>query len=152
MNPSPTVGLLIDGATLAAVLMIVVTVLGRLIGATRVKAVLVAVVVAAALAYVGFALAAGETGLWLVAELIGVGIYGGLAWRGIRGSRWWLVAAWAAHPLWDVLLHHLGPGGSFAPISYTIPCLSFDLLIAAYIALAARTWSARPTVPARSRA
>jgi hypothetical protein len=34
------------------------------------------------------------------------------------------------------VLHYLGPGHSFTPITYTIPCLSFDLLVAAYIAIA----------------
>ena len=54
---------------------------------------------------------------------------------GLFGSIWWIVAGWALHPLWDVGLHFLGPGRSFAPETYTIACLGFDLLVAAYIAI-----------------
>jgi len=64
------------------------------------------------------------------------GIYGTLALRGLRYSPLWLAAGWAFHPLWDVALHYFGPGGSFAPASYTITCVSFDLLVAAYVVLA----------------
>ena len=85
--------------------------------------------------YIVFAVRAGEGTLWLVGELVGVAIFGGVALLGLRGSLWWIVAAWALHPLWDVGLHYLGPGRSFAPETYTIACLSFDLLVAAYIAL-----------------
>ena len=54
---------------------------------------------------------------------------------GLPGSRWWLVTGWVLHHLWDMVLHYLGPRQSFAPATYTIPCLSFDLLVAAYIAI-----------------
>jgi hypothetical protein len=36
----------------------------------------------------------------------------------------------------DGVLHYLGPGRPFAPETYTIACLSFDLLVAAYMAIA----------------
>jgi hypothetical protein len=39
------------------------------------------------------------------------------------------------HPLWDVGLHYLGPGRSFAPETHAISCLSFDLLVVAFIAV-----------------
>ena len=67
---------------------------------------------------------------------MGVAVFGGIGLLGLRGSLWWIVAAWALHPLWDVGLHYLGPGRSFAPETYTIACLSFDLLVAAYITIA----------------
>ena len=77
-------------------------------------------------------------------ELVGVAIFGGVALLGLRGSLWWIVAAWALHPLWDVGLHYLGPGRSFAPETYTIACLSFDLLVAAYVAIVAFLGRAKP--------
>jgi hypothetical protein len=40
------------------------------------------------------------------------------------------------HPVWDILLHYVGPGHTFAPETYTIPCITFDLGVAAYIAVA----------------
>jgi hypothetical protein len=67
--------------------------------------------------------------------VVGVAIFGGMALLGLGGSLWWIVAGWALHPLWDVGLHYVAPGRSFAPESYTIACLSFDLLVTAYIAI-----------------
>ena len=41
------------------------------------------------------------------------------------------------------MLHYLGPGRSLGPETYTIVCLSFDLLVAAYIAIARALGSVR---------
>ena len=60
-------------------------------------------------------------------EAVGVAVF---------GRMWWIVAGWALHPLWDVGLHYLGRGRPFAPETHTIACLSFDLLVAAYVAIA----------------
>jgi hypothetical protein len=57
-----------------------------------------------------------------------------MALLGLRSSLWWIVVGWTLHPLWDVGLHYLGPGRLFAPETYTIACLSFDLLVVAFIA------------------
>jgi hypothetical protein len=89
----------------------------------------------AAFTYIVFAVQAGEGTFWVVGELVGVAVFGGMGLLGLRGSPWWLAAGWAAHPIWDVALHYFGPGGSFAPESYAITCTSFDLLIAGYIAI-----------------
>jgi hypothetical protein len=35
-------------------------------------------------------------------------------------------------------LHFFGPGHAFAPETYTITCLSFDLVVAAYVAVVYR--------------
>ena len=35
-------------------------------------------------------------------------------------------------------MHFFGPGHAFAPETYTITCLSFDLVVAAYVAVAYR--------------
>jgi hypothetical protein len=48
-------------------------------------------------------------------------------------------SGWALHPVWDIALHYFGPGASFAPVAYTVSCLTFDLAVAAYIAVAYRT-------------
>ncbi len=54
---------------------------------------------------------------------------------GMRGSPYWIAAAWAVHPLWDVVLHFIGPGHAFAPVTYTIPCLTYDVAVAAIYAV-----------------
>lgn len=88
----------------------------------------------AALIYVGFVLAGGGGLGGLVTELIGVALFGTVAWLGLRRSALWLAAGWAAHVGWDLLLHPLaGPG--YAPAWYVRACLGFDLVVAAWIAL-----------------
>ncbi len=122
-------GLLVDGAVGGAVLSVVALLLPRFT-----KLILAVVLVIAAVIYIFFVHKIDHTG-WLLVEIAGVGIYGMMAWLGVRRSPWWLAAGWALHPLWDVALHFFGPGHTFAPISYTIPCLSYDLLVAAVIAI-----------------
>lgn len=133
--PPLIVGLLINGVAYAAIFIVVALLISRFAGEFGWRAFLVLFMFIAAGLYIVFAVLAGEGTLWLVGELVGVATFGGVALLGPRGSLWWIVAAWALHPLWDVGLHYLGPGRSFAPETYTIACLSFDLLVAAYIAL-----------------
>jgi len=129
-------GLLFNGAVASLQLIIISFLLSRFIRDVVGRALLAIALIIAALAYVAFAIGAGEGALWVVGELVGVGIYGAMGLLGVRGSPMWLAAGWALHPLWDVVLHYFGPGSSFAPINYTIPCISFDLLVAVYIAIA----------------
>ena len=129
------VGLLINGVAYAAIFIIVALVIYRFAGEFASRSFLVLFLFIAAGLYIVFALRAGEGILWIVGEVVGVAIFGGMALLGLRGSPWWIVAGWALHPLWEVGLHSRGPGRSFAPESYTIACLSFDLLVAAYIAI-----------------
>ena len=132
---------LVDGVVLALALVVVVHLLARVVPTVVVRALLASVLVVAAGVYIVFAVAAGAGAAWTVAEIAGVAVYGTLAALGVRGSHWWLVAGWAAHPVWDVALHYVGPGHAFAPDTYTIPCLSFDLLVAVYIVLVGARWS-----------
>ena len=136
MTAQMFVGLLVEGAILAVPLILIAFLLSRFIGDIIGRSLLVVFLFAAAGAYFGFALLAAPGPIWVLAELVQVIIFGAIALLGLRGSPWWLAAGWALHPLWDVVLHYVGPGHSFAPITYTIPCLSFDLLVAAYIAIA----------------
>ena len=130
------VGYLVSGAVEALVLVVVAFLLSRFIRDIVGRSLLVAVLFVAAALYIVFAVRASEGTFWVVGELVGVGIYGTMGLLGLRGSPWWLAAGWAVHPIWDVALHYFGPGGSFAPESYTITCVSFDLLVAAYVAIA----------------
>ena len=61
-----------------------------------------------------------------------------MGWLGLRRSPLWLAAGWALHPVWDIALHFFGPGRAFAPETYTIACLSYDLVVAGYIVAAYR--------------
>jgi len=98
------------------------------------RQILAAVLVLAAVFYIAFAARAGAGSAWIAAEVLGVLLYGGMAIAGVRGSPWWLVAGWALHPAWDIALHYVGPGHAFAPASYSLACLSWDWLVAGYMA------------------
>jgi hypothetical protein len=135
-NPPLIVGLLINGVAYAAIFIVVAVLISRFTSEIVWRSFLVLFLFIAAGLYIVFALRAGESALWVLVELVGVAIFGAMALLGLRGSLWWIVAAWALHPLWDVVLHYLGPGSSFAPETYTIACLSFDWLVAAYITIA----------------
>ena len=108
------VGLLINGVAYAAIFIIVALVISRFAGEFAWRSFLVLFLFIAAGLYIVFAVRAGEGILWVVGELVGVAIFGGLALLGLRGSPWWIVAGWTLHPLRDVGLHYLGPGRSFA--------------------------------------
>lgn len=93
--------------------------------------------VVAALIYVGFAVVALEWG-WLLVEAAGLVAYTAFAVLGLRLSPWWLALGWAAHPAWDVFLHLTGPAPGIAPAWYAVACISFDILVAGYIAVRIR--------------
>jgi hypothetical protein len=130
------VGLLVEGAVGAVVLIVIAFLLSRFARDIVGRSLLVIFLFAAAGAYFGFAIAAGAGPVWMLIELAQVVIFGAMALLGLRGSPYWLAAGWALHPLWDVGLHYIGPGRSFAPMTYAIACISFDLVVAAYIAIA----------------
>lgn len=128
--------MLVDGAVGATVLVVVAFLLSRFTRDVVGRGLLAAVLVGAAAMYILFAVRAGEPAFWVVGEIVGVAIYGTMGALGVRGSYWWLVAGWALHPIWDMGLHYAGPGGSFTPMAYAVSCLSWDLLVAAYVAVA----------------
>ena len=130
------VRLLIEGAIGGAQLAVVAFLLSRFARDIAGRALLAAVLIVAAVIYVYFAAREGAGAVWLTGELVGIAVYGSIGLRGVRHSPWWLAAGWALHPVWDILLHYIGPGHSFAPETYTIPCITFDLGVAAYIAVA----------------
>ncbi len=130
------VGFLVNGVIQALTLAVVAFLLSYFTRDIVGRSLLAFLLFGAAFSYVWFAVQAGEGTYWVVGELVGVGIYGTMGLLGLRGSPLWLAAGWAAHPVWDVALHYFGPGGEFAPVAYAITCLSFDLLVAAYVVIA----------------
>jgi hypothetical protein len=130
--------LLLEGVIGGSVLSAVAFLLSRFVRDVAGRAFLAFFLVVAALAYVVFAVREGESAAWLAGELAGIAIYGAMGVTGVRRSPWWLAAGWALHPVWDVALHYVGPGRTFAPETYTITCLSFDLVVAAYVVVAYR--------------
>lgn len=131
------VAVLIEGAILAAILVVVAFLLSRFIKDIIGRSLLVICLFLAAGAYFGFAVLArdlsGLSGGWVLVELLQVIVFGTMALLALRGSMRWLALGWALHPVWDFVLHYIGPGRSFTPWTYAVACISFDLLVAAYI-------------------
>jgi hypothetical protein len=86
----------------------------------------------AALFYVVFSVT-GATTQWFMLELIGLVVFTIIAVLGLRVSLWFLALGWASHVSWDVLLH-LVREQPFVPDWYPVACISFDLIVAGYIA------------------
>ncbi|HYG81368.1 MAG TPA: DUF6010 family protein, partial [Pyrinomonadaceae bacterium] len=126
---------LIEGAIGALVMVAVAFLLSRFVGDGVGRSLLVILLLVAAGAYFGFAVMARVGPVWLLVELAHCVLFGAMALRGLRGSPYWLAAGWALHPVWDFALHYVGPGNSFAPWPYAIACISFDLIVAAYVTL-----------------
>jgi hypothetical protein len=87
--------------------------------------------VVAALIYVGLALLDADR-RWLALEAVGLGVFGLLAWVGVRTSLWWLVLGWLAHVGWDVGLH-LDRPQAFVAAWYPLTCVGFDLVVAGFL-------------------
>ncbi len=99
--------------------------------------ILATALVVAAVIYLGFALLWGSAA-WIGVETLGIVAYGLPAWLGLRAKgavagRRWLALGWGLHPLWDLTLHLWGPGRHVVPDWYAVACLSFDLIVAAYL-------------------
>ena len=92
-----------------------------------------------ALIYVVFAVRGGASSSQLWLELAGLALFTLLAVLGRRRPVF-LVVGWAAHSLWDLILHKLMDGME-VPSWYPLTCLGFDLAVAAYIA---RAFKRRP--------
>jgi hypothetical protein len=128
--------LLVAGAVSAVIFVGIASLLSRFTREIFTRSLLVASLFIAAGAYVGFAVGGGAGPHWILIESAQVVVFGGIALLGLRGSPFWIAAGWALHPLWDIGVHYAGPGQSFAPLSYVIVCGSFDLVVAAYVAIA----------------
>ena len=140
-NTELIVPVLIEGATFAAVAVIVTAfLLSRFTRDIVGRSLLVIFLFIAAGAYFGFATSGREvlgTGqVWMLVELAQVVVFGTMALLGLRGSPYWIAAGWALHPFWDVVVHYVGPGHPFTPWTYAIACVSFDWLVAIYIFIA----------------
>lgn len=93
--------------------------------------------IVAAFIYVAFAMAAMESA-WLLVEMAGVAVFGVFVALGAMKSPLWLAAGWFLHIFWDAGLH-LMTDAAFAPAWYVVACISFDLVLAAYIVFSAKS-------------
>jgi len=140
---------LIEGAIGGAVLSLLAFVLSRFIKDIVGRTALATGLFAAAGAYFGFAIVGSVSRIWVLIELLQVIGFSAMGLRGWKDSPKWLALGWALHPIWDFVLHYLGPGRAFAPLAYSISCITFDWVVAAYIFIYYRGASHRATNPAR---
>jgi hypothetical protein len=93
----------------------------------------------AALIYIGFSLQ-GKNLSWVLVEVGGTVLFTAIAVGGLILSPWFLVLGWIAHPVWDVMLYR-GDATLFVPKWYPIACLSYDLVMAVYMAFKCIQWA-----------
>ena len=124
---------LIEGAVGGAGLSLIAFLLSRFIKDFVGRSVLAIGLFVAAVAYFGFAIVGTASWSWVLIELLQVVAFGARGLAGWKGSAKWLALGWVLHPIWDFGVHHLGPGRSFAPVSYVFACITFDWVVAAYI-------------------
>lgn len=86
----------------------------------------------AALVYMVFAVISGELE-WIGIEALGVFLFAVFYYLGRRVHFVWIGIGWLLHPLWDYILHLIGPGQHVAPSEYAVLCIMFDFVIALYI-------------------
>ena len=127
--------LLIEGAIGGGLFVLIAFLLSLFVDEVVGRSLLVILLFTAAGAYFGFAITSGAGRLWLLIELSHIIVFGTMALWGWKGSPRWLIAGWALHPIWDIGLHYYGPGRPVAPTSYAIACVSFDVVVALYIAI-----------------
>ena len=140
---------LIEGVVGGAVLSLIAFLLSKFTRDIVGRTLLATGLFAAAGAYFGFAVVARAPAIWGLLELLQCVAFGTLGLMGWKGSAKWLALGWALHPLWDFGVHHLGPGRSFAPLSYVLACITFDWVVAAYVLIYYRGASLRE--PSRAR-
>jgi len=124
---------LIEGAIGGAVLALLAFLLSQFVSDIVGRTLLATVLFAAAGAYLGFAFQGGVSRLWVLVELLQCIAFGTLGLYGWRGNSKWLALGWALHPLWDFVVHYVGPGRTFAPWTYAIACITYDWVVAAYV-------------------
>ena len=126
---------LIEGAVGGAVLSLIAFLLSKFASDVAARTLLATVLFAAAGAYLGFAFQESLLRGWVLIELLQCIAIGTLGLYGWRGNAKWLALGWALHPIWDFVLHYIGPGRSFTPWRYAIACITFDWVVAAYVVI-----------------
>lgn len=123
----------------------------RLSGLKREPLIYAVGLVVAASIYVAFAALGGSTLSWLALESGGLVLFSLVALLGLRISVWFLTLGWAAHSVWDVLLHKVLNVG-FVPEWYPVMCLGFDLFLAGYLVMCIRggRWPGASSLTSRS--
>src|ERR1044072_6506029 len=101
---------LIEGAVGGAVLSLLAFLLSRFTRDVVGRTLLATVLFAAAGAYFGFAVIRPVSRLWVLVELLKVVACGALVLVGRHGAAKWHAIGWALHPMWDFVLHYIGPG------------------------------------------
>jgi len=99
--------------------------------------------IAVAFLYVGFAFRSDNPNAWAAVEMTGVALFGSLALLSIYWSPWFVVAGFAAHPLWAIYFHYVGAGSDFTPAPIALATAGFDGAMA--LGTAFFLWSRRAT-------
>ena len=138
-NPPLDTGMILivlrEGATLAVVVIVIAFLLSRFTRDIIGRGFLIILLFVAAGGVFRIYLS-GEFGRFTLVALVQMLVFGTMGLLRLRGSPYWIAAGWALHPFWDLGMHFIGPDFGVARITYyEIACVSFDWVIAVYIAI-----------------
>ena len=117
---------------IGVLLALIVGVLATSSGLDRDRALYPAVMIVIAAYYALFAVIGGSTQVLVVESAVAV-VFAGLALAGFKSTLWLVVAALAAHGIFDLAHPHIyaNPG---VPVWWPSFCLAYDVVAAAYLA------------------
>jgi len=123
----------------------VVGLFGRLAGFDRDRAFYPTVVIVTASYYVLFAVMGGSART-VVLESAPMVLFASMAVVGFRSSLWWIVVAFAAHGVFD-LVHDRFVSNPGVPTFWPSFCLAIDVFLAAFLAWLLQRGMVRPRRP-----
>lgn len=88
--------------------------------------------IAVAFLYVGFAFRAEKPEIWVGFEMTAVAVFASLAFVSLMGKPWVTLIGFAAHSAYVYYFHYVGAGQDFAPRTFVLATIAFDVTMALY--------------------
>lgn len=89
--------------------------------------------IAVAFFYVGFAFRAEKPEIWVGFEMTAVAVFASLAFFSMMGRSWILFVGFVAHAAYAWHIHYVGAGQDFAPQTFVLTTIAFDVTMALYV-------------------
>lgn len=83
--------------------------------------------------YVGFAFRAEKPEIWVGFEMTAVAVFASLAFVSMMGKTWVAFIGFAAHAAFAYYFHYVGAGQDFAPHTFVLTTIAFDVTMALYV-------------------
>lgn len=89
--------------------------------------------IAVSFLYVGFAFRAEKPEIWVGFEMTAVAVFASLAIFSMMGKAWIALIGFAAHAAYAYYFHYVGAGQDFAPQTFVLTTIAFDVTMALYV-------------------